>query len=268
MPTTFRPYQPDQLLLLSPDLREWLAPGHLAHHVSDLVDALELSAFYAPYEGDGRRNAPYEPSMMVKVLIYAYATGVFSSRAIARKLEEDVAFRVLGAENFPRHRTICEFRRRHLEDFERMFVEVVRLAREMGVVRFGTLSVDGTKVRANASKRKAMSYGRMLKEEARLKKEIQRLLAQAGAVDAEEDERYGDEMRGDELPAELERREKRLAAIGQAKARLEAAQRAADDAGASPVRSAHRSRAGRTSAPTVSPSPRHRATSPTPRARS
>ena len=230
MPTTFRPYQPDQLLLLSPDVREWLPSGHLAHHVSDLVDALDLSAFYAPYEGDGRRNAPYEPSMMVKVLIYAYATGVFSSRAIARKLEEDVAFRVLGAGNFPQHRTICEFRRRHLEEFERMFVEVVRVAREMGVVRFGTLSVDGTKVRANASKRKAMSYGRMLKEEARLKKEIQELLDKAGAVDAEEDERYGEQVRGDELPAELERREKRLTAIEQAKARLEAAQREADDA--------------------------------------
>ena len=227
MPTTFRPYQPDQLLLLSPDLREWLAPGHLAHHVSDLVDALDLNAFYAPYEGDGSRNAPYEPAMMVKVLIYAYATGVFSSRAIARKLEEDVAFRVLGAENFPQHRTICEFRRRHLEEFERMFVEVVRVTREMGVVRFGTLSVDGTKVRANASKRKAMSYGRMLKEE---------------------DERYGEEVRGDELSAELERREKRV--------------------GANPARTAHRSRAGHTSAPTASLSPRRRATSPTPRARS
>ena len=106
MPTTFRPYQPDQQLLVSPDLREWLAPGHLAHHISDLVDALELSAFYAPYAGDGRRNAPYEPTMMVKILIYAYATGVFSSRAIARKLEEDVAFRVLGAGNFPQHRTM------------------------------------------------------------------------------------------------------------------------------------------------------------------
>ena len=230
MPTTFRPYQPDQLLLLSPDLREWLAPGHLAHHVSDLVDALELSAFYAPYEGDGRRNAPYEPSMMVKILIYAYATGVFSSRGIARKLEEDVAFRVLGAGNFPQHRTVSEFRRRHLEEFERMFVEVVRVAREIGMVRFGTLSVDGTKVRANASKRKAMSYGRMLKEEARLKEEIEGLLTRAGAVDAEEDERYGEEMRGDELPAELQRREKRLVAIEQAKARLEAAQRAADEA--------------------------------------
>ena len=102
-------------LLLPPDLQEWVAPGHLAHHVSDVVDALDLTAFYAPYEGDGRRNAPYEPSMMVKVLIYAYATGTFSSRAVARKLEEDVAFRMLAAGNFPQHRTVCEFRRRHLE---------------------------------------------------------------------------------------------------------------------------------------------------------
>ena len=230
MPTTLRPYQPDRLLLLSRDVREWLPSGHPAHHVSDLVDALDLSAFYAPYEGDGRRNAPYEPSMMVKVLMYAYATGVFSSRAIARKLEEDVAFRVLGAENFPRQRTICEFRRRHLVVFGRMFVAVVRVAREMGVVRFGTLSVDGTKERANARKRKAMSYGRMLKEEARLKEEIQRLLNNAGADAGEEDERYGEQMRGDELPAALERREQRLTAIREAKARLEAAQGEADDA--------------------------------------
>ena len=105
MPTTFRAYQPDQPLLLPPDLQEWVPPGHLAHHVSDVVDALDLTAFYAPYEGDARRNAPYEPSMMVKVLIYAYATGTFSSRAAARKLEEDVAFRMLAAGNFPQHRT-------------------------------------------------------------------------------------------------------------------------------------------------------------------
>ena len=127
------------MLLLSPDLREWLPSGHLVHHVSDLVDALDLSSFYAPYDGDGRRNAPYEPSMMVKVLIYAYATGVFSSRAIARKLEEDVAFRVLAAENCPQHRTICEFRRRHLEDFERMFVEVVRVGSTNRFVPFRPL---------------------------------------------------------------------------------------------------------------------------------
>ena len=105
MSTTFRPYVPDQSLLLPPDVREWLPEGHLAHHVSDLVDGLDLTAFYVLYEGDGRRNAPYEPRMMVKVLLYAYATGVFSSRRVARKLEEDVAFRVLAAGNFPQHRS-------------------------------------------------------------------------------------------------------------------------------------------------------------------
>ena len=108
MSTTFRPYAPDQSLLLPPDVREWLPEGHLAHHVSDLVDGLDLTAFYAPYDGDGRRNAPYAPRMMVKVLLYAYATGVFSSREIARKLEEDVAFRMLAAGNFPQHRTVLE----------------------------------------------------------------------------------------------------------------------------------------------------------------
>ena len=127
MPTRFRPYQPDQGMLLPPDLRDWLPEGHLAHHVSDLVDGLDLTAFYAPYEGDGRRKSPYEPVMMAKVLIYGYATGVFSSRGLARKLEEDVAFRVLAAGNFPSHRTICEFRRRHLSDFKALFVEVVGL---------------------------------------------------------------------------------------------------------------------------------------------
>ncbi len=161
MATTFRPCEPDRMLLLAPDVREWLPEGHFAHHVSDLVDGLDLTAFYAPYEGDGRRNAPYEPRMMVKVLLYGYATGVFSSRAMARRLEEDVAFRVLGAGHFPSHRTLCEFRRRHLEDFKGLFVGVVRVAREMGLARIGKVSIDGTKVRANASKRKAMNYGRM-----------------------------------------------------------------------------------------------------------
>ena len=167
---------------------------------------------------------------MVKVLLYAYATGVFSSRRVARKLEEDVAFRVLAAGNFPQHRTLCEFRRRHLEDFQALFVEVVRLAQELGLARLGKLSIDGTKVRANASKRKAMSYDRMQEEEQRLESEIEALLRQADAVDEAEDARLGAEVRGDDLPAELRRREERLAAIREAKARLEAAARAADDA--------------------------------------
>ena len=180
MPTAYRRYQPDQPLLLPPDLQEWVPPGHLAHHVSDVVDALDLTSFYAPYEGDGRRNAPYEPSMMVKVLIHAYATGTFSSRAVARKLEEDVAFRMLAAGNFPQHRTVCEFRRRHLGEFSELFVQVVRAAPEMGLARFGKLSADGTKVRANASKRKAMSYERMGQEEVRLQARIEALLRKAG----------------------------------------------------------------------------------------
>ena len=230
MATTFRRYAPEQSLLLPPDLREWLPEGHLAHHISDLVDGLDLTAFYAPYAGDGRRNMPYSPRMLVKVLLYAYATGVFSSRKIAKKLEEDVAFRVLGAGNFPQHRTICAFRRRHLDDFKQLFVAVVGLARELGFARFGKLSVDGTKVRANASKRKAMSYGHLREAERRLSGEIDALLRSADAADVAEDARLGLGVRGDELPAELRRRADRLAAIRAAKARLEAAQRSADAA--------------------------------------
>ena len=230
MPTTFRPYDPEQMLLMPPALQDWLPAGHLAHHVSDLVDGLDLGVFYAPYSGDGRRKSPYKPSMMLKVLIYGYATGVFSSRGIARKLEEDVAFRVLAAGNFPSHRTICEFRRRHLDDFKRLFVEVIRLAGLLGAARFGTLSIDGTKVRANASKRKAMSYGRMVAEEKRLEAEIEALVGRAGAADAAEDECFGVDVRGDEMPSELKRRKDRLKAIREAKARLEAVQREKDDA--------------------------------------
>jgi len=196
MRTTFRPYDPDQMLLLPPSLRDWLPEGHLAHHVSDLVDGLDLTALYAPYEGDGRRRSPYEPRMMLKVLIYGYATGVFSSRGLARRLEEDVAFRVLAAGNFPSHRTLCEFRRRHLADFGRLFVEVVRLAGEMGVGTFGTLSIDGTKVRANASKRKAMSDGRMPAAERRLEEEIAALVEQARQTDAAEDAHFGEASGG------------------------------------------------------------------------
>ena len=200
MPTTFRPYHPKQKLVLPPDLRDCLPEEHLAYHVSELVDRLDLTAFYAPYEGDARRNAPFEPQMMLKLLIYGYATGVFSSRGMAKELEKDVAFRMLAAATFPTHRTISEFRRRHLEEFGKLFVEVVGLARELGLAKFGTLSIDGTRVRANASKRKAMTYRRMMREQRCLEAEI------------------GECRKG------------RLAAIRAAKARLEAAQRAANRA--------------------------------------
>lgn len=230
MPTRFRPYAPDQDLLLVPSLRDWLPEGHLAYFVGDVVEELDLSVFYEPYEGDGRRKAPYEPRMMLKVLIYAYATGVFSSRKIARKLEEDVAFRVLGAGNFPKHRTICDFRKRHLEDFKAMFVQVLWIAREAGLIQLGTVAIDGTKVRANASKHKAMSYGRMEQEEQRLEQEIADLCGQAGAKDEEEDRLYGVDRRGDEMPEELAHRQSRLEKIREAKARLEKAQRESDTA--------------------------------------
>jgi transposase len=224
MPTTFRPCAPDQSLLFPPSPRDWLPEGHLAFFIADTVAALNLEAFYAPYEGDGRRNQPFDPQMMVTVLLYAYATGTFSSRRIARKLEEDVAYRVVAAGNFPAHRTIADFRQQHLAAFEALFVGVVQIAREAGVVQLGTLAVDGSKVHANASKHKAMSYGRMRTEEQRLRDEIAALLTKANAVDAAEDAEHGPDVRGDELPAELQRREERLAQIAAAKARLEARQ--------------------------------------------
>jgi transposase len=224
MTTTFRPCAPDQSLLFPPSPRDWLPEGHLAFFIADTVAALNLQAFYAPYEGDGRRNQPFDPQMMVTVLLYAYATGTFSSRRIARKLEEDVAYRVLAAGNVPAHRTIAEFRQQHVAAFEALFVQVVQIAREAGVVRLGALAVDGSKVKANASKHKAMSYGRMRAEETRLREQIAALTAQAEASDAAEDAAHGPDVRGDELPAELQRREERLAKIAAAKARLEARQ--------------------------------------------
>ena len=224
MPTTFRPCAPDQSFLFPPSPCDWLPEGHLAFFIADTVAALNLEKFYAPYEGDGRRNQPFDPQMMVTVLLYAYATGTFSSRRIAKKLDEDVAYRVLAAGNFPAHRTIAEFRQQHLEAFEALFVQVVQVAREAGVVRLGTLAVDGTKVKANASKHKAMSYGRMREEARRLREQIAALTTQAETTDAAEDAALGPDVRGDELPAELQRREERLAKIAAAKARLEARQ--------------------------------------------
>src|SRR6266853_916262 len=228
MPTTFRPCAPDQSLLFPPSPRDWLPEGHLAFFIADTVATLDLQMFYAAYEGDGRRNQPFNPQMMVTVLLYAYATGTFSSRRIARKLEDDVAYRVLAAGSFPAHRTIAEFRQQHLAAFERLFVQVVAIAREAGVVHLGALAVGGSKVKASASKHKAMGYGRMRDEERRLREQIAALTTEAAAVDAAKDAAHGPDVRGDELPAELQRREERLAKIAAAKARLEARQADAD----------------------------------------
>jgi transposase len=225
MATSYLPYAPGQALLLPPSVEEWLPQGHLAYFISDTVDSLDLSAFHARYAGGGPRNQPFHPAMMVKVLLYGYATGVFSSRKLAKKLHEDVALRVLGAGNFPAHRTLSDFRALHLEELAALFVQVVKLARECGLVRLGTIAVDGTKVKGNASRHKAMSYKRMVQAEAELKAEIERLLERARAADAAE--RDEPEM---DIPAEIERREARLAVIKAAKVRLEERQREADSA--------------------------------------
>ena len=223
MSTSYIAYQPDQQYLLPCALQEWLPQGHLAYFISDTVDSLNLSAFHARYAGGGSRNQPFHPAMMVKVLVYAYATGVFSSRKIARKLREDIAFRVLAADNFPAHRTIRDFRALHLAEFTELFVQVVRLAREMGLVKLGTIAVDGTKVKANASRHKAMSYARMQAAEVELKAQITALLRKAASTD--EAERNEPDL---DIPAEIERRQARLAAIEAAKARLEERQRQSD----------------------------------------
>lgn len=230
MSTSFRRYEPDQSFLLPPSPRDWLAEDHLAYFIADTVEALDLSAFYERYEGDGRRNQPFDPRMMIKVLLYGYATGCRSSRKLARKLEEDVAFRVLAAGNFPAHRTICDFRHDHLEDLQALFVQVVQVAQEAGLVKLGRVAVDGSKVKANASRHKSMSYGEMKKQEARLRDEIAEILAEADRIDEQEDELYGAEQRGDELPEGLRRRKDRLRAIQEAKKRLEARQAEVDQA--------------------------------------
>jgi transposase len=228
MPTTFRPYVPEQSLLLPPSPFEWLAEEHMAHFVSDLIDQLDLHAFYEPYEGDGRRKQPFEPRMMLNIIIYAYLTGTFSSRKIVRRIEEDIALRYLAAGNFPSHRTICDFRVRYLGAFNSLLVQIIHIAQEAGLVKLGTIAIDGTKVRANASKHKAMSYDRMNSEEEKLNNEIAEILRKAAEEDAREDAEYGPDRRGDELPEELQRRESRVRKIKEARERLEQRQREKD----------------------------------------
>ena len=222
MPTNYRTYQPEQSYLLPPSLSDWLPENHLAYFISEVVSVLDLGGFYARHEeSDPRGNQPFDPAMMLKVLIYGYASGTFSSRRIAKKLEEDVAFRVLAAGNFPEHRTICDFRKDNLTAFIDLFKQVVQIAKSSGLVKLGRIAIDGTKVKANASRHKAMSYDRMKTEEERLEKEIAGLIRQAEQTDRKEDQEYGPENRGDELPEELRRREGRLQKIKEAKKRLE-----------------------------------------------
>src|SRR3989449_1912655 len=230
MAKTYRPYVPEQDLLLPPSLRDWLPEDHLAFFVSDLIDQLDVSAITAVYEDEERGYPPYHPVMLTKVLVYAYCVGVFSSRRIQRRLVEDVAFRVLAAGNMPDFRTIADFRKIHLAALKGFFEQVLQVARDLGTLRVGRVALDGSKVKANASKHKAMSYGRMREKRQQLRNEVQQLLAQAEAVDAAEDAEYGPDRRGDELPAELQRRESRLKRIREATRALKA--RAKEDAAA------------------------------------
>ena len=221
MAKVYRPYFPEQDFLLPPSLREWLPEGHLAYFVSDLIDQLDLSQIEQHYEREERGYPPYHPRMMTKVLVYGYCVGVFSSRQLEKRLSEDIAFRVLAAGNEPDFRTISEFRRIHLKALEGLFTQVLQLALKLGTIKLGRVAIDGTKIKANASKHKAMSYERMLREEQRLREEVKRLLAESEQTDKDEDKRYGRTRRGDELPAELARREGRLARIAEAKKALE-----------------------------------------------
>ncbi len=224
---TFRPYDPDQLLVLPPSLRDWLPTDHLAYFVADLVEELDLQPILKTYGRVTRGNAPYDPGMLVRVLLYAYAVGVPASRQIARRLQEDVAFRVLAANTTPDFRTLSDFRKQHLDALRGLFVQVLRLCQRAGLVTLGHIALDGTKLKANASKHKAMSYERMVKEEARLQAEVAALLRQAEAADARDDARYGPDRTGEELPTELAFRDSRLQKIREAKAALEHEARAA-----------------------------------------
>jgi len=223
MGKSFRSDDLDQSLLLPPSLHDWLPEKHLARFLVDVVDALDLSAIYASYdEKDGRGQSAYLPEMMVRVLLYGYCTGTYSSRKIQAKTFEDVAYRFLSADTHPDHSTLAEFRKRHLEALAGLFMQALQLCEKAGLVKLGHVALDGTKLQGNASKHKAMSYGRMSETEKKLQEQVDELLQRAAAVDADEDEKYGKGQSGDDIPDELGRRESRLKKIREAKAELEA----------------------------------------------
>src|ERR1035437_9048314 len=217
MPKGYREYRPDQDFLLPPSLSEWLAEGHLAYFVSDVVDQLDLTPMHAEYGEERRGQPPYDPRMMTKLLVYGYCVGVYSSRKIQQRLQEDVAFRVLAASNEPDFRTISDFRKIHLKTLSGFFEEGLKIVLEAGAIKLGRVALDGTKIKANASKHKAMSYDRMAQQEEAIREQVKELMAKAAATDAEEDTLFGKDKRGDELPEELQRRETRLDRIREAK---------------------------------------------------
>jgi len=223
-PKSFRPWNPEQtLLLLPPSPVDWLPGNHLVFFLLDLAAELDLEDIYAVYrQKDPRGEKAYDPRMMVVLLLYAYCVGLPSSRKIEKACWEDAAFRVLTGNQQPDHSRISDFRRCHLNALAGLFVQVLRLCQKAGLVSLGHVALDGTKIRANASKHKAMSHERMLKSEKQLEAEMRALLRKAEIIDAQEDGHYGKDQRGDELPEELQRRSSRLEWIRKAKAELEA----------------------------------------------
>ena len=222
---TFRPYDPEQMLLMPPSLSDWVPEGHLARGVSDLVDTLDLSAIEDTYTEE-RGYPPYHPRMMVKLLMYGYCTGTYSSRRIADKLIDSVAFRFLAAGNQPDFRTVSDFRKNHGQALEGLFDQVLEVCQKAGLVKLGKVAIDGTKIKANASKHKAMSYGLMKQKESELKRQVREMLKRAEQIDKEEDRLYGRDKTGNELPEEFARADTRLKKIREAKAALEAEARA------------------------------------------
>jgi len=222
MSKTYRPWNPNQQYLLPPSVQDWLPENNLVYFLLDTVNELDISAITEKYEQTKRGFPPFHPRMMVALLLYSYCRGIFSSRKIMQACEERLTFRVIAGDDIPNWRTISDFRKLHIKELQQLFVQVLQLCQEAGLVKLGHIALDGTKIKANASRHKAMSYGRMLKEEASLKEEIKQLLKKSEAIDQQEDDKYGPDRRGDELPEELARRESRLKRIQEAKKVLEA----------------------------------------------
>src|ERR671921_1891307 len=236
MSKTYRDWTPHQVHLFPPSPQDWLPEGDLVYFLLDTVATLDLTPIFAHYERELRGQPPFHPRMMVALLLYCYATGTRSSRKIMRRCQTDVACRIIVGEDIPDFRTISDFRKTHLARLEALFVEVLKLCALAGLVKVGTIALDGTKVKANASRPQAMSYDRMQEGQERLKAEIAGMLAEAQATDDAEDARHGPDRHGDELPAELARRQSRLARIQQARAMLE--ERAKAEAAAEAARRA------------------------------
>jgi transposase len=225
MGKTYRPWNPNQQYLFSPSVQDWLPEKDMVYVLLDVVSGFDITAITQKYEQEKRGFPPYHPRMMLSLLLYSYCRGIFSSRKIMQACRERI--KVIVGDDIPNFRTISDFRKLHLKELQQLFVQVLQLCQEAGLVKLGHVALDGTKIKANASRHKAMSYGRMLKEEKRLTEEIKQLFEKAESIDRQEDNEYGPESCGDELPEELARRESRLKRIQEAKKALEAKARAA-----------------------------------------